>query len=100
MQLQIQTQHAELDERVGKLVRNKFEQLGKRYERIFHCDVALRQEKSDIQKYFFIEAKMEVPQKTLFASERAESFEIALGKVIQDLEHQLRSFKEELEERR
>lgn len=100
MQLQIETPHAELDERVGNLVRSKFEQLGKKYERIFHCDVVLRQEKSGVQKYFFAEAKMEVPQKILFASDRAESYEMAVDKVIHDLEHQLRCFKEELEERR
>lgn len=100
MQLQIKTPHAEHDERLGDLVRNKFEHLGKRYERIFNCDVVLREEKSDIQKYFFVEAKMEVPQKILFASERAESFEIALDNVIHDLEHQLRRFKDQLEERR
>lgn len=100
MQLRIETPHAELDEGVKNLVRSKFEHLGKRYERIFRCDVVLREEKSDIQKYFFVEAKMEVPQKILFARERAESFEMALGKVVHDLEHQLRSFKGELEERR
>ena len=100
MQVQIETPHTELDETVGNLVRSKFENLGKRYEQIFHCDVVLRREKSDIQKYFFVEAKMEVPQKILFANDRAESFEVALDKVIHDLEHQLRRFKEQLEERR
>jgi putative sigma-54 modulation protein len=100
MQLQIEIPHAARDEKLGNLVRSKFEHLGKRYERIFHCDVVLREEKSDIQKYFFVEAKMEVPQKTLFASEKAESFEMALDKVLHDLEHQLSRFKEELEERR
>ena len=100
MQVQIETPHAELDETVENLVRSKLENLGKRYDRIFHCDVVLRQEKSDIQKYFFVEAKLEVPQKILFANEKAESFEMALDKVIHDLEHQLRRFKEQLEERR
>lgn len=100
MQLQVESPHAELDENIKNLVRSKFEHLGKRYKRVFRCDVVLGEEKSDIQQYFFVEAKMEVPQKILFASDRAESFEMALGKVIHDLEHQLKSFKEELEERR
>ena len=57
MQVQIETPHAELDETVENLVRSKLENLGKRYDRIFHCDVVLRQEKSDIQKIFLCGSK-------------------------------------------
>jgi ribosome-associated translation inhibitor RaiA len=47
-----------------------------------------------------MEAKMEVPGRLLFASDKDETFEMALDKVIHDLEHQLRRYKEELDERR
>jgi putative sigma-54 modulation protein len=101
MQLRIESPHFDQDEKLMELVRTKFEHLGKRFDRITHCDVVLRKEKSDIQKYFFVEAKLETPKKTvLFASDRAETFELALDKVIHDLEHQLRRYKEELEELR
>ncbi|MBZ5859010.1 ribosome hibernation-promoting factor, HPF/YfiA family [Flavihumibacter profundi] len=101
MQLQIESPHIEPDDKLMELVSEKFEHLGKRYDRIGTCTVVLRKEKSDVRKYYSIEAKMEVPKsKILFASDRAESFEIALEKVVDDLEHQLRKFKEELEENR
>ena len=100
MQLQIESPHIEAGKKITSLIRRKFEHLGKRYDRINHCDVVLRKGKSDKQKYFTIEAKMEVPRKILFASDEAESFEIALDKVIHDLEHQLNRHKEEIEELR
>lgn len=98
MQLQIESPHIEAGKKITNLIRSKFRHLGKRYERINRCDVVLRKEKSDKQKYFFIEAKMEVPRTILFASDKAESFELALDKVINDLEHQLNRHKEEIEE--
>ncbi len=98
MQLQIESPHIEIGKKITNLIRSKFEHLGKIYERINRCDVVLRKEKDDEQKNFFIEAKMEVPRTILFASDKAESFEIALEKVINDLEHQLNRHKEEIEE--
>lgn len=98
MQLQIESPHIETGKTLTNLVRRKFEHLGKRYDRINRCDVVLRKEKNNKQKYFFVEAKMEVPQTILFAHDKAESFEIALDKVINDLEHQLNRHKEEIEE--
>lgn len=100
MQLQIESPHIELDEKLVQLMHKKFDHLGKRYSRIHSCTVVLRQENSDIQKYYSIEAKMEVPRTILFASEKEESFELALKKLMDDLEHQLRQFKEELDEQR
>jgi putative sigma-54 modulation protein len=101
MQLHIESPHFEPDEKLMELVRSRFEHLGKRYDRIGDCSVVLRKEQSDVQKCSFIEAKMELPKSTiLFASEQEERFEVALDKVIDDLAHQLRKFKEELEENR
>lgn len=100
MELHIESPHIESDKKSEQLIRKKFEHLAKKYDRIENCDVILRQEKSDIQNYFFIEAKMEVPKASLLSSNRSETFDIALNKVIEDLEHQLRRLKEEMEERR
>jgi putative sigma-54 modulation protein len=100
MQLQIESPHIEVRDSLMEKVRTSFEHFGKRYDRITNCSVVLRKEKSDVQKYFFIEAKIEVPKEILFASDRAETFEIALDKVIHDLEHQLRHYKELLGEKR
>lgn len=87
-------------ENLTEMLRNRFNHLGRMYNRITHCDVVLRKEKSDNKKNFIIEAKMEVPRKMLFAIEKEETFEIALDKVAEDLEHQLRNYKEELEDAR
>jgi ribosomal subunit interface protein len=82
------------------LIQAKFDHLGKRYERIGHCDVVLRKEPGDMLKNYFVEAKMTLPGAILFSSDRNTTFKTALDKVIHDLEHQLRHFKEVLEERR
>ena len=100
MQSQIESPHFEPDEELVNLVCSKFEHLRKRYDLINHCDVILKKENSDIQKNSFVEAKMEVPKEILFASEKDETFEMALDKVIHDLERQLRRYKEELEDQR
>jgi putative sigma-54 modulation protein len=100
MLLQIESPHIELTKETENHIRSKFEHLGKRYDRINHCDIVLRKEENDEQKYFFVEAKMEVPRIILFAQEKDETIFVAVDKVIQDLEQQLRRYKEELEEQR
>lgn len=98
MQLQIESPHIDPNKRLTNLVRSKFEHLGKRYDRINRCDVVLRKGKNDKQKHCFIEAKMEVPRRILFANEEAGTFEMALDKLINDLEHQLDRHKEKISE--
>jgi len=98
MHLQIESPHIEPGKRLTDLIRSKFEHLSKRYDRINHCDVVLRKQKSDTQEFFLVEARMEIPRTILFASDKAESFEMALDKVINELEHQLNRHKDEIEE--
>jgi len=98
MQLQIESPHIEPGKKLTNFIRSKFEHLSKRYDRIKHCDVVLRKQKSDKQEFFLVEAKMEIPRTILFASDKAESFEMALDKVINELEHQLNRHKDEIEE--
>jgi putative sigma-54 modulation protein len=82
------------------LIHRKFEHLGKFFDRIEYCNVVCRKEYNGEQNSFFIEAKMKVPNNILFSSDRSESFEITLDKVINDLENQLRRYKEKLQEKR
>ena len=98
MRIQIESPHVEIDRELASQIRAKFNHLGKRYDRIECCDVVLKREKSDKQQNFFVEVKMDVPGKVLFASDKAETFEMALEKVVKDLEHQLNRHKEEIEE--
>lgn len=97
MRLQIESPHFEVSEKIIGLVENKFDHLGRMYNRINHCDIALRKEKNDLQNSFCIEAKIEVPGSILFAIERDKNFESALKKIIEDLDRQLNKYKEKLE---
>lgn len=99
MNIVIESPHIEGEQIPESLIRRKFEHLGKLYDRIVYCNVVLRKEKSEVQNSFFIEAKIKVPKSILFSSDTAESFEATLNKVIHDLENQLRSHKEKMEER-
>jgi ribosomal subunit interface protein len=100
MQIQIDSPRMIPDETLLDRVQSKFEHLGRLYSRIEACDVLLRQEKNAAGKNCYMQAKLELPRGTLFASESAETFEKALENLAEDLEHQLRRHKEELDERR
>jgi putative sigma-54 modulation protein len=100
MNVQIESPQTERNDKLEKLIQEKFEQLGKIFQRITSCKILYHPQKNDTQQRYFVEAKMEVPRKILFASEKAETYELALAKVIDDLDHQLRRYKEKLLEQR
>jgi len=98
MQLTIESPGLEIDNKLQKLIQEKFENLVKIYSRVTKCLVVLKREKDDHKEYFLIEARLSVPQKMLFANSRAGNFEIALYKVIGSLAHQLNRFKDKRQE--
>lgn len=100
MELTIESPGVQTNDKLESLIRSKFDDLEKIYGRITNCLVVLRKENDDRKKYFHVEAQLAAPQKTLFANDKAETFEIALHKVIGDLEHQLHRYKEEREDAR
>lgn len=100
MNLHIESPHRDGQEIPEALVQRKFEHFDKLYDRIEYCNIVLYEEKSDVKNSFFIEATMKVPRNTLFSSNRGTSFELALDKVVNDLESQLRRHKEKLRENR
>ncbi|HVT86586.1 MAG TPA: ribosome-associated translation inhibitor RaiA [Chitinophagaceae bacterium] len=100
MNVQIESPQAERNVKLENLIQEKFEHLEKQFQRITNCKVLYHKQKNDVQQRYFIEAKMEVPQKILFASDKAETYELALSKVIDELDHQLRRYKEKLLEQR
>lgn len=100
MNIQIESPQTERDIKLEKLIPEKFEHLEKKFQRITNCKVLYHKQKNDVQQRYFIEVKIEVPQKILFASDKGETYELALAKVIDDLDHQLRRFKEKLLEQR
>lgn len=98
MQLVIESPGLPTDDNLEILIRSKFDDLEKIYGRMTNAQVVLRKENDDRKKYFHVEVQLAVPQKTLFAKEQAETFEIALHKVMDDLTHQLHRYKDVQEE--
>lgn len=100
MQITIESPRIRISEKLTGLVQRKFENMNKLYDRVHHCNVVLRKEKNDAQRQFLVSANMNLPKTVLFGEDRAESFEIALDKVVRDLEHQLRRHKQKMDEKR
>lgn len=100
MQLTIESPGLPTDDQLNNLIESKFEDLSKYFDRVVDCQVVLKKENDDRQKFFKVDARLTVPQKLLFATEKAETFEKAVQMVVDDLAHQLRRFKEEREEAR
>jgi putative sigma-54 modulation protein len=100
MNLHVESPHKDGVEIPEALVHKKFEHFDKLYDRIEYCNVVLYKEKSDDTNDFFVEASMKVPRSTLFSSNRAGSFEMAIDKAVNDLESQLRRHKEKLRQHR
>ncbi|HVM86974.1 MAG TPA: ribosome-associated translation inhibitor RaiA [Puia sp.] len=99
MQLEIESPHMEANEALQNFIKNKVAFLGKKFSMIKSCDVILRSEKNNKQQSCFIEARMEVPGKTLFASDNADSFESAFLRLAENLKHQLNRYKEGLKDK-
>jgi putative sigma-54 modulation protein len=100
MNLHIESPHKDGIQIPEPLIQKRLEHFDKLYDRIEYCNVVLRKEKSDDQNSFFIEVSMKVPRSILFSSDRAASFEMALDKVINDLESQLLRHKDKLRQNR
>lgn len=100
MNLHIESPHKNGVQIPEPLIHKKFEHFDKLYDRIEYCNIAFYKEKSDNKNDYFIEASMKVPRSILFSSNKAPSFEIALDKVVNDLESQLRRHKDKLRQNR
>jgi putative sigma-54 modulation protein len=98
MQLNIQAFNTRPKEELMSSIRDKFIKLEKFYDRIHYCEVTIDKEKNSEQKNCIIEAKLDMPRKTLFAREKAETFKLALGQVIDSLKEQITTYKEQLQE--
>ena len=98
MQLIIESPRVQLNESLEELIRTKTSRLERVYNRITKCVIVLKKEKNDQDQWYCIEAILSVPQKQLFAIERADSFEAALQKVMDDLQRQLHRYKTERDE--
>lgn len=98
MQFIIESPGLQTGDQVRQFIQAKFQNLARMDSRIRKCLVILKKENDHHKKDFHLEAQITIPRKTLFAHERAETFESALLYVINDLAHQLRRYKPEREE--
>lgn len=100
MNIIIESPHIEASQVPETLIRRKFNHLERFYDRIESCKVVLHKEKNDVQNSYIIEAVIKVPDNLLFSSDASDAYEIALDKVIHNLEKQLHRYKEKLYEKR
>lgn len=98
MQLIIESPRVQLNETLEELIRTKASHLEKFFDRITKCVVVLKKEKNDQDQWYCIETILSVPQKQLFAIDRADSFEAALQNVMNDVQRQLHRYKTERDE--
>lgn len=98
MKITIESPHIRVSAETIQAIETKLLHLMKKYDRTVICEVVLRKEKNDEQKNFHLEAKLQVPKGVLFAEEKAENFETALDKLIEDIKRQLQKHKERFEE--
>ena len=96
----MESPHISISPELKESIQTKLSHVIRMYERPVNCEVVLRKEKDEEQKYFHIEVKLQVPGGSLFATEKAESFEIALDKLTGSIRRQLQKHKEKLEEAR
>lgn len=93
MQVITQSPRLKIREELNQLIENKVDHLQKINIRITRCEVLLKKENYDSENPFCVEIHLKVSRKTLFARETAGNFELALHKVIHDVERQLRKIK-------
>ena len=96
MQYVIQSPRIRISEKTELAIQEKFDRLEKVFDRILQGHIVLKKEKEDKQNHFVVEARLVVPGNDLYASEKAESFEIAAENVVIDLESQIKKHKAKL----
>lgn len=96
MQVIIDSPGIKLSEHLQQLIQSKTTHLARLNERIITCKAVLKREKNCNNQDSFMEVRLTLPGKILFAREQSETFEIALDRVIDDLESQLHRYKSKM----
>ena len=100
MKISIESPHLDIFPELEDHINEKIGHLAKMYDRISDCQLVLKRQESASQKDFIAEARLSVPNGTLFAAEKAETPETAVNKLADDLRNQLQKYKGKLEETR
>lgn len=100
MKLQMSSLKFDADIKLTSFIQKKADKLETYYDRIIDGEVNLRVEKDEQQENKIIDFKLNVPGSSLFAHERAVSFEAAADQAVEALRRQLRKHKGKLMEKR
>ena len=92
MQLQIRSPHIKIEDRLFDLIQSRIESLSRKYDPKGKWQLTLQLEEKAKLGHCLMHAKIELPQKTLFASSQAGTFELALSELVAELEQQLHHY--------
>lgn len=84
-----------LNEEFENIMRKKFADLEKFYDRISGYEVKMKMRDTADDRKCELEGRVIIPKSSFFSREVAESFETALDRVIENLKRQLKWQKEE-----
>lgn len=96
MKIQVHAVHFVADNKLVGFIQNKLNKLETFYDRVTSGEVFLKLDKGDSSKTHkkHIEVKINVPGQTIFAQEKANTFEEATDLALEALKSQIKKFKE------
>jgi putative sigma-54 modulation protein len=100
MKTQIISVHFETDPRLETLIYERLEEIEKLFPRIESCDVILKHDKNDKNLNNIAEININVPGSRLFASMKAETFEMAIPRAIEKIKRRLRKHTDKLQNKK
>lgn len=100
MEIQIDSVHIDNDDKLRDYIEKKVQKLEKFYDNIIDAHVYLKHEnEKGNMKEKHVEIKLNIPQSTLFAEDKSESFEKSVDNVTESLERQIKKHKDKLRNR-
>lgn len=95
MKIIVQSVHFDIDPKLQGFIQHKLDKLETFYDRIIGAEVFLKLDKGDSSKVHtkHIEIKLNVPGQTIFAEEKATTFEEATDLALDVLKRQIKKFK-------
>lgn len=96
MKLQVHSIHFDVDKKLVEFLQKKVDKLETFYDRIIDGEVYLRLEKNGVKENKVTQLKINIPGRSLFAKEQADSFEAAADQAVEGIRRQLKRQKEKL----
>lgn len=93
MKITIEQINCNVSNKLKHLILEKTSALNTMFDSIEYCKVIAEHKKDDKNKNQAIEITLTVPKDTMFAKDKAETFEIALEMVVMELQQQLKKYK-------